>query len=214
MNEVPIDFALKDDVNLESIEDGMRAVESNMKIAVAILAVSLGRIKKDGLYRAVAPNFKSYLQRERTTLSYQKAVHLAAVGEKFWEFRTQLIENEIKLSKVMSKVRLLEKPIVDSDPMIWDRIKSLSYREFKRYVEKQKSNINVYSEMNQNRNLNETVSVSGAGLYFGSKKVKGLNLNEARREIDNGKRLVAVWVDDDKEARQVRKVLFQNKSTS
>jgi hypothetical protein len=130
MNEVPIDFALKEKVSLESIEDGMRAVESNMKIALAILAVSLGRIKRDGLYREVAPNFKSYLQRERTTLSYQKAIHLAAVGEKFWDFRTQLKENEIKLSTVMSKVRLLEKHIVESDPMIWTRIKSLSYREF------------------------------------------------------------------------------------
>jgi hypothetical protein len=63
--------------------------------------------------------------------------------------------------------------------------------------------------MDQSRNLNETVTVNGASLYFGSKKIRGLNLNEAKREIHNGKRLVAVWVEDDKEARQVRRLLSQ-----
>ena len=159
----------------------------------------------------VAPNFKAYLFKERTYLSYESSVNLAAIGEKFWEYRTELKENEIRLSTVLNKVRYLDKDVTDTDPMIWDRLKSLSCRGFKDYVKKQKDNINVYSENQTDNNSTETMTVNGAGLYLGAKKVKGLNLNEAVRETKNGKRLVAVWVDDDTEARKVRKLLAQYK---
>jgi hypothetical protein len=119
MIEVPADFVFEETATLTSLEEGMRAVESNVKFATAILAASLGRIKREALYKDIAPNFKNYVQRQRTTLSYQNAIHLAAIGEKFWEYRTELKENEISLSSVMTKIRLLEKSVTETDPMIW-----------------------------------------------------------------------------------------------
>ena len=83
MNEVPVDFAFKESVSLESLESGMRAVESNKKITMALLAVALGRIKREKLYLSAAQNFKEYLELERTDLSYRKDIYLATVGGKF-----------------------------------------------------------------------------------------------------------------------------------
>ncbi len=207
MNEVPVDFAFSKEATLESIEDGMRAVESNIKIALAILAVSLGRIKREGLYLKVAPDYKAYLKQERTSLGYRKAISLTTVGEKFWLFRNELKENEIKLSTVMNKIKVLDSNIADNDPMIWERLKSLSVRQFHNYVKKRNGSINVYTESEYGSDYNSNVSVNGASLSIGGNKLRGLNLNDANRQLSQGKRLVAVWVDDDSEARKVRRAV-------
>ncbi len=214
MTEVPADFAFEKTATLESIEDGMRAVESNIKIALAILAVSLGRIKRESLYLKVAPNFKAYLSKERTSLPYKRAIHLATIGEKFWKYRTELRENDIKLSSVMSKIKLLDSDITGQDPMIWERLKSLSVREFHNYVNKSRGRINVYPGSELGGNINRNVSVNGASLSIDGIKLRGLNLNHARCQMSQGKRLVAVWVDDDSEARRVRRQLGIKKETA
>lgn len=205
MTEVSVDFAFAENATLESIEEGIRVVESNIKLAMAVMAVALGRIKREGLFYKVAPSFKAYLERERTDLSYQKAIHLAAVGEKFWEFRTQLKAHDIHLSEVMSKVRLLEKDVTETDPMVWDRLQKLSYREFKRHIEKQRGRINVYTEDDFNGDMSASVSVTGKSLAIGGIKLRGLDLGEAAENIRKGKRAIVLWVEDDNEAKRVRR---------
>jgi len=203
MDEIPADFAFKTTVTLHSLEDGMLAVESNIKIGIAILAVSLGRIKREGLYLSVAPSFKHYCHLERTNLTYPKAIHLAAVGEKYWEFQKEIRSNDIKLSQVMSKMRLLDRRIVDGDPLWWDRFKNLSVRELKAFLERRKLDINVYSATEKPA----TVTVNRSSLYIGNMKVRGINLNEVQEKTIQGKRAVIVWVDDDNEARRIRRMV-------
>ncbi|MBF9018842.1 MULTISPECIES: hypothetical protein [unclassified Oceanispirochaeta] len=206
MNEIPADFAFKDNVTLESIEEGMRAVEDNIKFGLAILAVSLGRIKRDVLYYSVAGSFKEYIFLERTNLSYRKALHLAAIGENFWKFRPQLKENGLRLSEHMSKVRLLDETVIDNDPMFWERFQSLSVRELKGYIDRRKiTGLNVYPA----KEMSETVYAKGASLSIGGRKVKGLNLNEIRRETSKGRRAVIFWVEDDKEARKIKRAIME-----
>lgn len=204
MNEIPADYAFKDNASLESIEEGMKAVEANMKFGLAILAVSLGRIKRDALYYSVAGSFKEYIFLERTNLSYRKALHLAAIGENFWKFRPQLKEHGLRLSEHMSKVRLLDETVVDRDPMFWERFQCLSVRELKGYIDRRKiAGINVYPADGSTGN----VSTNGASLSIGGRKVRGLNLNEIRSETAKGRRAVVIWVEDDNEARKVRRVV-------
>lgn len=209
MVNIPADFAFQDSATLESLESGMRAVEGNIKIALAILAVTLGRIKREQLFLSVAPNFKAYLQQERTDLSYRKAVHLASIGVKFWEYRSELQENEIRLSSVMSKIRLIDSDIADHDPMIWERLKSLSVREFRNYIDKRRGDINVYTAGGNGGNLAGSVTVSGLSLTIGGKKVRGINLNQIREETAKGKRAVVLWVDDDNEARRIKRRMVE-----
>jgi hypothetical protein len=38
--------------------------------------------------------------------------------------------------------------------------------------------------------MNESISVNGAGLYVGSKKINGLNLNEVSKQAQKGKDLL------------------------
>ena len=205
MNEVSADFPFKENATLESIEAGMRAVESNIKFGLAILSVSLGRIKRDALYYSVAGSFKEYIAMERTNLSYRKALHLAAIGENFWKFRPQLKENGLRLSENMSKVRLLDESVIDNDPMFWQRFQNLSVRELKTYIDRRRlDGINVYPD----NGMTETVFARGASLSIDGQKLRGLNLNEARQKIKEGKRLIALWVDDSEtEARKVRRQL-------
>jgi len=108
-------------------------------------------------------------------LKYKKAIYLATVGENYWLFRNDLRENGIHLSQVMSKVQFLEKVVVESDPMIWDRLKSLSVREFQNYVRKKRDGINVYSDSSNGREFSVDFSISGASLSICNMKVRGLN---------------------------------------
>ena len=207
MTEIPADFAFHESVTLEYLEDGMRAVEQNIKFALAVLAIALGRIKTDLLYLSVAPDFKSYLIQERTDLKYRKAVHLSTIGIKFWQFRPQLQDNGIRLSSVMSKIKFIDSDIVDHDPMIWDRLKSLSVREFQNYINKRRGDINVYTKNQSGQNMSRNVTVNGASISIGGLKLRGFNLNEARKEISKGKRAVVFWVDSDNEARKIKRTI-------
>lgn len=203
IEEVEADFPFNEIATLESIEMGMRAVEDNVRFGMALLAVSLGRIKRERLYSSVASDFKSYLVLERTNLSYSKAIHLSAIGQNYWDFQTELRQNDIKLSKNMSKVRLLEMDIVTSDPMFWERFKNMSVRELKSHIEKTKDSLNVCT----GESLAGSVTATSSGLFIAGEKVRGFNLKEARQKVGEGKRALVIWVDNDSEARKVKRTL-------
>lgn len=203
MEEIPGDYPFHEETSLEYLEEGMRAVEKNIEFGLTLMAVSLGRIKKDGLYLSIAPNFKAYLKLERTSLSYRNAVRLASIGERYWKFRPMLKQEGIQLSLNMSKVELLDGDVIDNDPMFWERFKSLSVKELAHYIRKRKSSSDVYTASNNA----EHVSVTGASLKIDGQKLKGLNLNEARRNLKQGKRAVVLWVETDNEARKIRRVV-------
>ncbi len=199
--EFEIDYPFKESVTLAGIESVMRMIENDIKISMALLAVSLGRIKRDGLFYDVASNFKEYIRLERTNLSYQKAIHLSEIGLKYWEFQTEFRQNKLKLSKCMSKIRLIDRNLVENDPMFWGRFKELSVRELKAYIERRNSDINVYTA----NSMTDKIRVSDASLFIGEEKIKGINLKDAREQTAAGRRAVVFWVDNDNQARKIRR---------
>ncbi len=201
--EVPVDFAFEDNATLESLEEGIREIGDQIKLGHAFIAVALGRVKKDKLYLKVAVDFKRYLELERLDLSYQRAIYLADIGEKYIRYKPQLQANGIRLYENMSKIRLLESEIVENDPVWWKRMKKNSVRELKDFIEKRKSSIDVSTEPNDDG----IITVSNSSLYLNREKIRGINLKEFKKNAHKGKRAVVIWVDDDQEARKVRKKL-------
>jgi hypothetical protein len=208
MTEIPADFYDEENVTLEFMENNMRAIEQNIKIGIALIAVALGRIKRESLFLQVAPNWKAYLLQERTDMSYQKAVKLSAAGEKFWEYRQELQGNGIRISQHLSKMALIDNQVADYDPMFWERFKTLSVNGLKDYIQRKRDDINVYHGKCNDESMTRLVTVNGSFIAIGGQKLRGLNLNEAREQMASGKRLVALWVDDsDVTARRVRRQL-------
>lgn len=204
MTEELIDgnYPLKDNVSLDYVEEGIRATEDNVEFGTALIAVAFGRIKKDQLYKEAGfSNFKEYLESERTYTKYKKAMYLSKAGINWWIYRDQFKENGLRLSNCLSKTALIDVSVVEDDPMFWHNFKSKSVRELALYIKKKSENRNVYHTVS---NKNDA-SVKGASLTIGGKKVRGINIHECRHEIERGKRAVVIWVDDDNEARRIKR---------
>lgn len=190
--------------NLWDAENYILGIQDKRNIGLAHIAVTLAKIRNDKYFLDVANSWKAYIMQDRMKLGYRQSIHLANIGEIYLTFRDQLEENGIFLSDNMSKMVLFDAEIASQDPRFYDQFKSLSCKKLKKYIQDYKSNrINDYPHgIDKSR-----VTEKGASLYIGDSKVKGINLNEIRRETAAGKRAVVVWVDDDNEARRVRRRL-------
>lgn len=184
-------------------EDFISEVRKKMAIGMAHTAVALAEIRREKLFLAVSTSWKDYIKQNRNDLGYENSKRLARVGEIYLTFKAQLEENGIKLSENMSKMDLFSPEIASNDPVFYDKFKSLSYRELKKYIHDYKSSRYTYTTYG---NENETVTSKGASLYIGSEKIKGINLNEIRKNAEQGKRAVVIWVDDDNEARRIKRM--------
>ena len=211
IEEISLDFAFKEETSLENLEMGIRAIESNVKIGLAIIAVSLGRVRREKLYLSLCSDFKSYCRMDRFNMSYNKLLHLSIIGENWWNHKQSLHDNDIKLSENMSKVRLLTSDlnhVIEKTPLFYQRFKELSYRELKVYIQKRSENLNVRARAIENEN----VTVTRKGLYIGGEKVRGIDMEDVRNKMAEGKRAVVFWVDGDGEARKVRRAIHKNYS--
>ncbi len=136
IDEIPQDFAFKEQTTLESLENGIRAIEGNVKVGLAIIAVSLGRVRREKLYLSLCSDFKTYCRMDRFDMSYNKLLHLSIIGENWWNHRQALHDHNIKLSEHMSKVRLLTSDLNETirrSPLFFQRFKELSHRELRIY---------------------------------------------------------------------------------
>lgn len=183
-------------------EEFISGVRCSQSIGQAHIAVTLATIRSDRLFLAVAKSWKDYIKQNRSGIGYRNSMRLARVGEIYLTFKDQLEENGIKLSENMSKMELFDIGIAAKDPVFFDKFVSLSYRELKSWIKEYK--INGYTS-NHGGLLEAPVTEKGASLYIGDEKVRGINLNEVRKEAGAGKRAVVIWVDDDCEARRVRR---------
>ena len=212
IEEISLDFAFKEETTLENLEQGIRAIESNIKVGLAIIAVSLGRVRREKLYLSLCPDFKSYCRLDRFNMSYNKLLHLSIIGENWWNHKQALHDNGIKLSENMSKIRLLTSDLTETiqkSPIFFQRFKELSYRELKIYIEKKRNNLNVRTRTSDEIN----VTVTRKGLYVDGEKVRGIDMEEVRTKIANGKRAVIIWVNNDAEAQKVRRLFKKNTFT-
>ncbi len=189
---------------LQDAELFISDIQRDMAIGMAHVAVTLAKIRRDKLFLAVSKSWKGYIAQDRNGIGYENSKRLVKIGEIYLTFRTQLEENGIKLSENMSKMELFDPDIAAVDRVFYEKFKKLSYRALKRYIKDYKAG--RYTYISDDLAIG-TVTEKGASLYIGSEKVKGINLNEARREIAEGKRAVVVWVNDDNEARRIRRKL-------
>jgi hypothetical protein len=190
--------------NLYDAESYMIGIQSKRNIGLAHIAVTLAHIRREMYFLEVSKSWKGYIKQDRLKLGYRQSIHLANIGEIYLTFRVQLEENGIYLSENMTKMSLFDSEIASQDPMFYEQFKSLSCNKLKKYIKEYKSNrIIDYPAGKENGNM----VVNGASLYIGDKKVKGVNLNEIRRDVAAGKRFIVVAVDDDNEARRVRRRL-------
>jgi len=188
-----IDEILSGDATLSDTEEYMRDLESDIKIGMVHLAISLGAIKKYQKYLDVAASFQAYIEQERTHLGRSQAERLAKIGDNYLRYRKQIADNGIMLHGNMDKVRIIDPVLEERDPMFWPRLKKLSFRKFRDYQEEKK---HVYLDVYHSSNGEPDVSVKGAGLYVGDQKVKGLNMNDVRQKAAEGKRALVLWIDD------------------
>jgi hypothetical protein len=188
---------------LEDIEAFMRGIEYEVNKAKAHLAIALATIKTEGLFYQVARSWKDYVKLERTNLQYRTSLKLAKAGEYFLRYRRELVEEEIRLIGNISKIQGIDPWVADRDPMYFSRLKGLSVRQLQEYNQKKRDEIHVYPKDSYGRN----VTVKGASLYMGKEKVRGLNLNDVCKAMEEGKRVVTVFVDDDNHARKVKRAL-------
>ena len=172
IEEISLDFAFKEHTTLECLEDGIRAIEGNVKVGLAVIAVSLGRVRREKLYLSLCRDFKTYCRMDRFDMSYDKLLHLSIIGENWWNHRQALHDHDIKLSEHMSKVRLLTSDLkytIQKTPLFFQRFKELSYRELKNYIQKQSNNLNVRADR---RNAGDVIATR-KGLYIDGEKVRG-----------------------------------------
>jgi hypothetical protein len=201
---IPADFWDSNNPTLQYIEDGIRAVECNNITGLAVIAISFGRIKKDKLYHEAGySSFKDYILSERTYTKYKQAIKLSRIGVNWWKYRNQMAENGIRLSGHMSKVDLLSMADISNDPMFWQKFKSFSVKGLREYMNRVNDGIYEYPAVFGG----SRVDVSGSSILLDGVKVRGFNINDARKETAAGKRAVVVWVDNDNEARRVRRRL-------
>lgn len=190
--------------NLWDAESYILGIQDKRNIGLAHIAVTLAKIRRDRYFLEVSKSWKTYIIQDRFKLGYRQSIHLANIGEIYLTFQKQLEENGIYLSDNMSKMVLFDAEIASQDPRFYDQFKSLSCRKLKTYIEDYKADrISVYPDGDNGKNL----TVNGAYLYSCGKKVKGINANEVKRETAAGKRAVIIWVDNDNEARRIRRKL-------
>ena len=208
MTEVELDYALDQNADLNTLETGIKLTEQSREFARACIAIALGQIKLRGLYKDIAPSFRQYLMMERSDIPLKTAEYLSGIGVRFWLYRDKLRENQIKLSTVMSKIPAVSDLLAKKDPMIWERLKSLSKKEFQEYTKKQTLCITGQAVIEGNTGIVEPVTINGSSLSIGGRKIKGFNLNEARENIGSGKRCLVLWIDDDdNKTRRVKRAL-------
>lgn len=187
---------------LRDAEDFISGVQHGRDIGLAHIAVMLAKIRRDRLFIEVSNSWKNYISQDRFNLGYRQSIHLAKIGEIYLTFRVQLEENGITMSDNMSKMVLFDSEIASHDPVFFDKFKRLSYRKLEKYISDYRSNrINVYPDEHDGGNI----TVKGASLYIDGEKAKGLNLNEISEAVHAGKRFVVVAVDDDNEARRIKR---------
>lgn len=192
----------KDFKILNDAEIFISGVQKGMSVGMAHIAVTLAQIRRDELYKDVSQTWKGYIIQDRNELGYENSKRLARIGEIYLTFREQLEENDIKLSENLSKMELFDSEIASIDPVFYKKFKKLSYRALKRYIKDYKAG-RYTSIMDDSDSL--PVTEKGAFLYIGQKKVRGINLNEIRAAVKDGKRFVVVAVDDDNEARRIKR---------
>lgn len=187
---------------LQEAEDFIFSVRKGQDIGTAHIAVTLAHIRRDRLFIDVSTSWKGYIKQERSGIKYKESLRLANIGEKYLTFQDQLEENGILLSKNMSKMDLFDCEIASKDPIFFEKFKELSYRGLSEYI---KAYRRSSQRCDQYSDIVGSVTEKGASLYIGDEKVRGINLNEVRKEAGAGKRAVVIWVDDDCEARRVRR---------
>jgi len=196
--------------NLESIEYGILELESVIKGSMVAIALGLGRIKMDKLYLEIAGSFKEYLTLRRMNINQSTAYGLAKAGENILKYRNQIEGNDIRLSKVLQKMRYVNNTIAEQDPRLWDRLSNLSEREFRVYVRNQTAILNNFIDADNTTPLVSDVYTKGSALIIAGKPVKGINLNEFRVETSSGKRPIVIWVkDNSNEVRRVQRKIIQ-----
>jgi hypothetical protein len=131
------DFFESPDETLETIEAGIGEFESIIRGSMVAVAIGLGRIKRDSLFLPVADSFNDYVRLGRSGLKKIALLNLAISGEKILKYQASLESHNIRLSKVLYKIRYLNDTVVFNDPQIWDLLQVLSEGEFKNYVETQ-----------------------------------------------------------------------------
>lgn len=202
MTEIPGDFAFRQGATLESLEEGIRAVVSDQKTYMALLAVAFGRIKEERLYLRVAISFKAYCRLDRVGVPYRQSQALANAGSRYMEFRSEFQENEIRFSEHISKTALIDPNIARADPLFWKRFPGMTVESLKKFNRTHRPGINVYPAK---KGHDGTIIAKGARLSIDGHIARGINLNEVRRNVLSGKRAVIFWADDDSEARKIRR---------
>lgn len=189
---------------LHDAEELIRDVDHARDKCTMHIAVAFAIIRRDRMFLEVASSWKEYVKQERTGIKYKETLRLADIGEKYLTFRPLLEENGILFSENMSKIGLIDPDLAANDPAFFVNFKKLSYRGLKNYIENTKWQSGRYDSGSQN---GENLTVNGASLFVGHMKVKGINLNECRREAEAGKVAVLVWASDSAEARRIKRRL-------
>lgn len=125
------------DETLESIESGIEQFEHIIKGSSVAVALGLGQIKRDKLYLDVAQTFEEYIELRRTALNKRSVLTYATIGEKMLKHQEALELHDIRLSKVFYKIQYLNDVVAKKDPYVWDKMQSLSEKEFKKYISEQ-----------------------------------------------------------------------------
>lgn len=194
-----IDRIMSGEIGLLDAEEYMRGIETDIKTGMTHLAITLGAIKLYRLFLDVAKSFPEYIEKERTYLKKSTAYSLAAAGENYLRYQKDLEKNQIQLSNNKEKIKIIDHYLAAHDPMFFVRLKEMSYRRFREYQEEKKG---VYIDVYNSENDGVPVAVKGTGLYIGDKKLKGLNITEAKEKLSAGKRAFIVWIDDNEAARK------------
>ena len=199
--DFPADFWDKKNAVLEYMEEGIRRTEDNYLTAEAILAISYGRIRREKMYLECASSFKAYLKLKRTYSTYKNAIRLSIIGMNWWEHRTDMADNGVILSDHMSKIGLLHMASFEPSTIFWYNFKQFTYEGLAQYLRNIRDGIDMYPDADNGKNI----QVAGASIMLNGVKLKGLNLNEAKREIAAGRRAVVIWANDDNHARRIRR---------
>ncbi|MDA3851245.1 MAG: hypothetical protein PF447_08205 [Spirochaetaceae bacterium] len=193
---------------LENIEEQILYMHEVVRGSLLVMALALGRIKIDRLYMKVASSFREYLRMRRTKLPESTAYAMAKSGENMIRYRNYLEDNKIRLSSVVQKMRYITPLLVDRDPLLWDRMLSLSDKQFQVYVRDQSQILQGIIVNDNSCESQRHVYTRGASLVISGQAVKGINLNDFKLQTFAGKRPVVIWVDDDDKAvRRIKRKL-------
>ncbi|MBF9018302.1 MULTISPECIES: hypothetical protein [unclassified Oceanispirochaeta] len=129
-------------------------------------------------------------------------------------YREALEINNIRLTKVLQKMRYVNDIVAVNDPLLWSRLADLTDKSFQRYVKDQSARImGVIGDDNTIPEIFDFYT-RGASLLVSGKSIPGINLNEFSRNLAEGKRPLVFWVENDKDkaqkmSRRIKKQLQQ-----